>query len=319
MMRFKTCYRAFLSIGLVLCAALLPAATASAQDVSATTDAASQSAAPTLKVLSWNVAGGRCDDKRSYFEFTFVVNELRRLQAVHNFDVLNLQEVYKDQAIRIASELRFDGIRPTIYFAQTVRCENGEIRGNAMLSRYKLGGRHTRGLPNSVRDTKDSPDSPTYKKNAEFRKLMAASIRVGGRLVRIYNTHLTADGCSHLRNGPREAQVKVIRSYMSNDRDDASGPWRTILTGDFNTRPNTWAYRFLAHRMKDAWAVFTHTLEDEEGCTHFLRENGGCTREACTRIDYIFYEGAIGLGSAGVLDTGQVSDHRPVVAQFSLN
>lgn len=302
MMRFKSRRRTSLLTILLLWTTLFPAAAARAQDT-ASAAAAAPSAAATPKFLSWNAAGGVCGDKRSHSEFTPVVTELQYLQVVHSFDVLGLQEVHYDQAVRLARALYPYGIRRTPFFVPTVKCRDGSLKGIAILSRYRLGGRRVYSLHNSKRDLD----------NDEHRKLMGASIRFNGRLIRVYNTHLTADGFSDRRNRVREEQARDIRGHMYNDRDDASGPWRAVLTGDFNTEPRTRAYNILTRRMRDAWAVSAGRLEGDEGCTHYP------SRGPCTRVDYIFYEGAIGLGSAGVLDTGRLSDHLPVVAHFILD
>jgi len=126
---------------------------------------------------------------------------------------------------------------------------------------------------------------------------------VGGRLIRIYDTHLTGVGDSgSFFNLYRVLQVGRILTYIADDQKDSGESFWPILMGDFNSQPGTLAYTLLLAPFKDA-------------------DPHKATTRAGTRVDYIFVGRGTGLRAeeAGVLNTGRLSDHFPVIARLSFN
>ncbi len=233
-----------------------------------------------LKVMTWNVAGGRCGTDRAMSPFAQVIR-------AHSPDVVAIQEVHLDQAARLA---RATGLQ--LYFVQTLDCrDQGPDFGMAILSRYPFeeNSRKIYLLPNHPLDTR----------RREFRKMAGVSINVDGRRIRIYNTHLTAIGSSgDFFNPYRFLQATSIRDFILEDQGSSGN---TILMGDFNSQPGTLVYRLLRGTFRDA-------------------NPGGNTTVGGTRVDYIFVGGTdLRIDDSGVLNTGRVSDHFPVITRLSFN
>jgi endonuclease/exonuclease/phosphatase family metal-dependent hydrolase len=124
--------------------------------------------------------------------------------------------------------------------------------------------------------------------------LLDATVDVGGKNVRIFNTHLD------YRSDPRvrERQVQEMLGYIGN----ASSA--TIVFGDLNATPDAPELRPLFERLRDAWAA---------------SEGPGWTYPAqapVKRIDYVLTSAHFATVRAFVVAT-DASDHRPVVVQLS--
>lgn len=125
--------------------------------------------------------------------------------------------------------------------------------------------------------------------------LLDAIIEVGGKKVRVLNTHLD------YRADPsvRARQVADILRYLGGDAGS------TILMGDLNAEPSAAELQPLFARLSDAWpasggAGKTYPAEDPK-----------------KRIDYVLVSKNFRVRSATVPAT-LASDHRPVVADLLL-
>jgi endonuclease/exonuclease/phosphatase family metal-dependent hydrolase len=245
-----------------------------------------------LKVMTWNVKGGRCGTDRS-------MSPLAQVIRAHQPDVVAIQEVHRDQASRLAQATGLHS-----YFVGTLDCKDkGPDYGIAILSRTAFQEGSTKAYPFYDRNPFVNANHPADTARREFRKLAGVSIRVGGRLIRIYNTHLTGVGVSSaFFNYYRVRQVGRILAYIAEDQRNSAETFWPILMGDFNSQPNTLAYTLLLVPFKVA-------------------NNHGNTTIGGTRVDYIFIGRRTGLtiDEAGVLATGSLSDHFPVVARLSFN
>lgn len=252
----------------------------------ANTAASQGQAATELKVMTWNVAGGRCGTDQSMSPFAREIRE-------HRPDVVAIQEVHRDQADRLGEAT---GLH--VFFVGTLDCrQKGPDFGMAILSRSPFVTGSGKAYPF------DSVNHPADTARREFRKMAGVSIRVGGRLVRIYNTHLTGIGDSDsFFNLYRVLQVGRVLTYIADDQRASGETFRPILMGDFNSRPGTFAYTLLQARFTDA-------------------DPRKATTRAGTRVDYIFVGRGAGLKveEVGVLSTGRLSDHFPVIARLSFN
>lgn len=123
------------------------------------------------------------------------------------------------------------------------------------------------------------------------RALAKARIRVpGGDVVSVYTVHLDS-----FSSGKRAVQARDVLRIVR------KSPGITFLTGDMNSQADTAPIRMLRTVLRDAWA--------EKG------KGAGATRRS--RIDYVFYRGDVRVDSVEVVQSN-ASDHRPVVATFSL-
>ena len=119
---------------------------------------------------------------------------------------------------------------------------------------------------------------------SEQRGLLAATVVVEGRPLRVLGTHLQWDSETE-----RTRQAEAIVAAL----DDRP----TVLLGDLNTTPGTPAYRCLAEHLEDAWTL----VGDGEGHT-FEAE------PPPRRIDYVWVGGGVQAVSAVVVPS-VASDH----------
>lgn len=207
----------------------------------------------------------------------------------HRPDVVAIQEIHRDQAFRLATAtgLHYD-------FVQTQDCrEKGPDFGMAILSHYPFEA--------NSRKVYRLPDHPLDAMRHEYRKLLGVNIRVRGQLIRIYDTHLTGVGFPFGDNF-RERQVKRILTRITQEQRKPGENFWPILMGDFNLQPTSLTYPLLLRMFKDA-------------------NPGENTTRNGRRIDYIFVGRRTGLqiDAAGVLNTGALSDHFPVIASLFFN
>jgi endonuclease/exonuclease/phosphatase family metal-dependent hydrolase len=217
-----------------------------------------------------------------------------------NPDVVGLQEVDRswsrsgnvDQAAVLAQAL---GLKS--FFQPNLNCVSADLSGdgfcqygNAILSRYPFVGGSFRlySLPTLPR--------------AESRGLARVAINVGGRIVDLFNAHLT------YINSLRPRQVKFIENLVRHDRR----PF--VVTGDFNARPFFPEMVSLRRVVRDAASAAGRPS---------LRTYAVGTP---VRFDYIFLprppvngprQRVLAL-SARVIYVPQVSDHRPLITRIRI-
>lgn len=263
-----------------------------------------------LRLLTYNIFGGPCDDKRSADNFEQLVRRLRRLKDNYGFDVVALQEVHRDQADEIAKRLRLE----YKHYYRTITCDNGS-RGNAILSRYPIETTRRKSF-NFQED----------EGGGERRNVVGVSIRVRRRLVYIYTTHLTSKGrASNQPNVVRALQAGECVDFI----DEALPPGdRAVIMGDFNAerRPaidfSSNTYEVMTNKFRDAWAIWARghgiNINDPDG---FTNPTWNFKPPPAKRIDYIFLRKGSGLNveAVDVLNTLSLSDHFPVFARISFN
>jgi endonuclease/exonuclease/phosphatase family metal-dependent hydrolase len=117
-----------------------------------------------------------------------------------------------------------------------------------------------------------------------------------GRELLVVNMH----AINFRENGAYEREKQRLLSYLSS----YSGP--ILLAGDFNT----WSLSRLALLLKTTEALGLQKVpfSSDEGVKSFLGNP----------LDMIFYRGLV-LHHYEVLDDGGISDHRPLLASFSLS
>ena len=263
-----------------------------------------------LRLLTYNIKGGSCGDKRSNDNLARLVKRLRRLKDNYGFDVVALQEVHHDQADTIASEL---GFRYKHYF-RTFLCDNGS-RGNAILSRYPIESTRIKSFFFQEEEG-----------GGEKRNVIGVSIRVRRRLLYIYTTHLTSEGgASNQPNTIRAQQAGECVDFIDELRPEGR---RAVLMGDFNAErqpsinfsSNT--YATVTDKFRDAWALWARRhgihIDDPDGYTN---PTWGIDPPPTKRIDYIFLRkgSRLNVEAVDVLNTLNLSDHFPVFARISFN
>lgn len=127
-------------------------------------------------------------------------------------DIMGIQEAYqKLGASNIVDNLASLKTKDMSYnwFSATINYSSGAKYGNGIISKYKL-------LETEV--------FPLYSGGYERRLLQKAVVRIGDKVVSLYNTHLTYNTAR-----VRAKQFEQIREIMDSDKNEYK-----ILTGDFN-------------------------------------------------------------------------------------
>ena len=130
---------------------------------------------------------------------------------------------------------------------------------------------------------------------------LAATVQIGGRATRLYNTHLDT------RITPRE-RLHQLRPMLERARADA--PLPTIVAGDFNSTPLSWCLRCLPIPGSGNNAKISRLMQ-EYGFGMAARKPKGTTRFLGFCLDWIYTRGLV-IQEYGVRDDVRVSDHYPV-------
>jgi endonuclease/exonuclease/phosphatase family metal-dependent hydrolase len=216
-----------------------------------------------LRLVSFNI------------EFAYHVDSAIALLTSHpalrGADVLLLQEMDEVATRKVADALSLWSVYyPAIFHLRTKR-----QFGNAVLSRCPIVEDKKIVLPHVSRFVRTQ------------RTATAATIRVGGMLVRIYSTHLGTMG--DVAPAARQNQLRAILA-------DAERYPRVVIGGDMNDQ----GVGRLARDLGYVWPT----------------EHGPNTSNL-GRLDHIFLKGLASpdSGAAGtVLEVGRSSDHLPVWA-----
>lgn len=152
--------------------------------------------------------------------------------------------------------------------------------------------------------------------------LLRTELRWGGRLMAVYNVHLTSHGVKkpwlrpadlfssrvwlqyldEIRNGfvERERQVERVRELLSKET------LPVVLVGDFNSTPDSWTYFQLSQGLQDAYQL----AGSGWGATYH-------SNRPVVRIDFILLGPEFEPVTAFVASPYPLSsDHRPLVARF---
>jgi endonuclease/exonuclease/phosphatase family metal-dependent hydrolase len=157
-------------------------------------------------------------------------------------------------------------------------------------------------------DTPDTPGSITWG-NLYARMVTWARFQriADGATVTVFNTHFP------YRDEDASARLRSAQLILSRLRAVPAGE-PVILTGDFNTTPDTDVYRLLTSWLTDARVAAPAVAGPDQTFHDF-------TGHADQRIDWILARGLQPLSLTTVtLHDGAIypSDHFPVVAEFAL-
>ena len=236
-----------------------------------------------MKVMTFNIQ--HClEYRKNKMNIPLFADKIKAYGA----DVCGLNEVrgkgslfgYTDQTNALGDRLRFNR-----YFAQAIKVKGKGPYGNALLSRFPLKETSTTIIP----DPDDKNDGGWF----ETRCVLKAVISTDIGDVCILVCHMG------LEESERVNAVKTICEIA----DSTELP--TVLMGDFNTSPEADVLKPIYERFND-----TDEIAINKGCFTYSSVNP----EA--KIDYIFYRG-LKCGSVKTIEE-VVSDHYPIIAEFSL-
>lgn len=239
-----------------------------------------------LRVVTFNIHGGRTADSSSY-DIARIVEEIRSFDA----DVVLMQEVHRfkrfsgfdDQPALLGESL---GMTPTFGLTYSRNPEGpGQPRresGNLILSRLPVLDSGIVALPNQP--------------GLEQRALLHIDVKVGDQQVRVYDTHL-----QHTSAAVRVLQAQAVRDQVRLD----PGPF--VLGGDFNTTSGARAFAIMKSIATDTWP--------EIGTTDGFTVPARAPR---ARIDYVMHGNGAWVPRQAQTFYSAVSDHRAVVVDFDL-
>ncbi|MDP3774115.1 MAG: endonuclease/exonuclease/phosphatase family protein [Gemmatimonadales bacterium] len=223
---------------------------------------AAGSAGP-LRIVTFNVKYARRVDS--------AIVVLESEQSLRDADLIMLQEMDAPGTERIARALGLG----YVYYPATVHPGTRNDFGNAILTRWPMVSDAKILLPHRGRGS------------GTARAATAATIRVGGRLVRVYSVHLGTP----TEIGPRSRRDQILTILA-----DAEGYPQVVVGGDMNNHE-------LGYMVRD------HGYQ-------WPTERGPRTGRL-GRWDHLFLKGFHAVGGDGtgtVLDNRGASDHRPVWA-----
>ena len=273
----------FLLIGTILAAATIPATAADAP----------------LRIMSFNIRLPAESDGVDYWETRkpLAVRMLREQQP----DVIGLQELVKAQADYLARELP-----QYAWFGRGREADGGGEHMGVFYRKDRLKVIESGDF--WLSDTPDVAGSITWG-HPHPRMVTWALFeqRSDGRRFYLFNTHLP------YRDEDEAARLKgaqAIARHLATLPDDVP----VVLTGDFNTTPDSDAHAVLAGTLQDAWTTAPR-VEGIDATFH------GFTGKADRRIDWIFVRGAQLESITSVTtrwNNRYPSDHFPLVATLRL-
>lgn len=256
-------------------------------------------AADPLSVMSFNIRLPAESDGVDYWETRkpLAVRMLREQQP----DVIGLQELVKAQADYLARELP-----QYAWFGRGREADGGGEHMGVFYRKDRLKVIESGDF--WLSDTPDVAGSITWG-HPHPRMVTWALFeqRSDGRRFYLFNTHLP------YRDEDEAARLtgaQAIARHLATLPDDVP----VVLTGDFNTTPDSDAHAVLAGTLQDAWTTAPR-VEGIDATFH------GFTGKADRRIDWIFVRGAQLESITSVTtrwNNRYPSDHFPLVATLRL-
>lgn len=252
-----------------------------------------------LRIMSFNIRLPAESDGVDYWETRkpLAVRMLREQQP----DVIGLQELVKAQADYLARELP-----QYAWFGRGREADGGGEHMGVFYRKDRLKVIESGDF--WLSDTPDVAGSITWG-HPHPRMVTWALFeqRSDGRRFYLFNTHLP------YRDEDEAARLKgaqAIARHLATLPDDVP----VVLTGDFNTTPDSDAHAVLAGILQDAWTTAPR-VEGIDATFH------GFTGKADRRIDWIFVRGAQLESITSVTtrwNNRYPSDHFPLVATLRL-
>jgi len=242
-------------------------------------------------VITYNIHKGAGIEKNPSGLRKFLTNT----PGLKDFDVLAVQEICGDNnalQVRTLSALLSTPSRPiyTYFVSSDLSAQKECGKGQAIFSRRPIVGTGSILLP-FIRQP---------------RVMVWVDVRVGTRLVRIYNLHL--DNRSKRTLFIEKERLEQVRGALNTILEfrrlnPSAG---TIVTGDFNSFGHVFNIWHREPSIKEMRKYFEASLRGYK-----------MTALPFSQLDWIFYDG-LELVSSRVIAHFEHSDHFPVVADFKL-
>lgn len=252
-----------------------------------------------LRIMSFNIRLPVESDGVDYWEARkpLAVCMLQEQQP----DVIGMQELVKVQADYLARELP-----QYAWFGRGRDADGGGEHMGVFYRKDRLKVIESGDF--WLSDTPDVPGSITW--NHLYPRMVTWALfeqRSDGRRFYFFNTHLP------YRDQDEAARVKGANAIATHLAALPAGV-PVVLTGDFNTTPDSEAHAVLARTLQDAWTTASR-VEGSEATFH------GFTGNADKRIDWIFVKGVQPESITSVTTRWNhryPSDHFPLVMTLRL-
>lgn len=234
---------------------------------------------PNLKMLTFNIKGGRVGGTGKVF------NYLKNSGA----DVILLQE-YGSQYQVSGYDFGVGNYEIVALNSKTKILEQGKIatsgNGNSFYADIEINGKRIRFInlylsPFSFEKQKVKPSEDLEQNENKLRYVL-------GKLVPTFKNH--------------QAEVQELQNAVS------ASPYPVILAGDFNAVPNSYEYYHLLKNLKD---VFVEVGRGSATSFHDYKFP--------IRIDHVFCSQSIQTVAYRVDRSAKLSDHFPVIAEFYID
>lgn len=276
-----------------------------------------------LRIMSWNVRRFTPYNK-DYFDprnnnLSTIVEEVVRYQP----DILCLQEFYTGPSKRRRNlELFRDSLRYPYVAFETPRGGAGKGgSGTVIFSRYPFARTYTYNLPEAYATAAEDPVAADVVMGSDTIRVITFHLQSYGFLNRdyedLYKIKTQEDqGLKASRNIFRKMQYafsqRGIQADMIHKEVDRS-PFPTVVCGDMNDVPNSYAYVTVRGEMNDAFLEKGAGLGKSfiSGRSKFL------TWLPTLRIDYIFTHPSLTVSQFRMV-TRKLSDHRGLITDLKL-
>lgn len=234
---------------------------------------------PNLKMLTFNIKGGRVGGTGKVF------NYLKNSGA----DVILLQE-YSSQYQVSGYDFGVGNYEIVALNSKTKILDHGKIattgNGNSFYADIEINGKRIRFInlylsPFSFEKQKVKPSEDLEQNENKLRYIL-------GKLVPTFKNH--------------QAEVQDLQNAVS------ASPYPVILAGDFNAVPNSYEYYHLLKNLKD---VFVEVGRGSATSFHDYKFP--------IRIDHVFCSQSIQKVAYRVDRSAKLSDHFPVITEFYID
>lgn len=280
-----------------------------------------------MRIVTYNIHGWRTVDDEP--NLTGVTGTLLALKP----DIVGLNEVYYPRVVagsdKPALEALAERLQMHFVFGPCLRWPAqddmpADAYGNALLSRWPIAANAAHHLTSKEEDPQRLLDAKEQRGLLEGRILLP-----NGDTFTAYSVHL-----DHTDEEVRSIQLRVARSWLGRDRNRAHvvmGDFNAISLWDFADRDadlDTLSAHSTGHnltnrpagpqviaQMEKAGYVDLYRQFNAPGERSYIRS------QTAIRIDYIFAGGPLAGKATGCgiwLEADEVSDHRPVWADFEL-
>ncbi|MDR3226147.1 MAG: endonuclease/exonuclease/phosphatase family protein [Prevotellaceae bacterium] len=248
-----------------------------------------------IKIISYNVHDFKNIDSRKA-----TYNEISDFLLAENADIICLQEC---------------------------AVNNGVIKSNETLQKLHQEYKYIYGDYGGQKIFSKYPFENSQNFNFAGTRVVFTDININGKIVRTYSCHLQStsfnpDGTQQLLTSQNANYTRELKRVVVNLRnafkkrakqveliaqDIAKSPYPTIVCGDFNDTPMSYAYQKIKGKMKDTFIVAGGGISNTyKKLFSFLR------------IDYIFTDENIAAVEYTVAKKIKYSDHYPVIVKMQI-